>query len=212
MSGNICRCGTYPRIRACDQASRLDSGARHERSHQRQPPHVPRHALGREPGTAVGRPRLAFAADEQKYGADSMPNGWVDSPLVFVAIAEDARSRSPATARKMGQGRAHQPADGGCDELEAIGRRVRSGRRPATKSTTATRTPTARAACATSSSRCAVAAPPPNHAGAGRGRASGEFPSPKCERCTMRSCTGPRSARSATRPRRGRFAVARAGA
>ena len=36
---------------------------------------------------AVGLPRLALAAGEAKYGADSMPHGWIDDPLVFVAIA-----------------------------------------------------------------------------------------------------------------------------
>src|SRR5260370_35614673 len=38
---------------------------------------------------AVGLPAVARAADAPKYGADGMPHGWVDSPLVFVAIGED---------------------------------------------------------------------------------------------------------------------------
>jgi hypothetical protein len=36
----------------------------------------------------VGGPRPA-TTDQPKYGADSMPHGWVDNPLVFVAIAPD---------------------------------------------------------------------------------------------------------------------------
>ena len=38
---------------------------------------------------AVGYPRAARADDPPKYGADGMPHGWVDNPLVFVAIADD---------------------------------------------------------------------------------------------------------------------------
>ena len=37
---------------------------------------------------AVGLPNVADAADPPKYGADGMPHGWVDNPLVFVAIGE----------------------------------------------------------------------------------------------------------------------------
>ena len=40
---------------------------------------------------AVGYPSAA-RAQAKKYGADGMPNGWVDSPLAFVSIAEDGRS------------------------------------------------------------------------------------------------------------------------
>ncbi|MCQ4187962.1 twin-arginine translocation signal domain-containing protein, partial [Klebsiella pneumoniae] len=41
--------------------------------------------------TAKGLITAAWAADDaaQKYGADSMPGGTVDDPLVFVSIAED---------------------------------------------------------------------------------------------------------------------------
>ena len=40
---------------------------------------------------AVGMPLSSFAEDDDvaEYGRDAMPNGWVDDPLVFVAIAED---------------------------------------------------------------------------------------------------------------------------
>ncbi|HKB62430.1 MAG TPA: xanthine dehydrogenase family protein molybdopterin-binding subunit [Burkholderiales bacterium] len=68
---------------------------------------------------AVGRPRLAFAADEQKYGADSMPNGWVDSPLVFVAIAEDGTVTITCHRQEMGQGVRTSLPMVVADELEA---------------------------------------------------------------------------------------------
>ena len=74
---------------------------------------------------AVGRPRLAFAADEQKYGADSMPNGWVDSPLVFVAIAEDGTVTITCHRQEMGQGVRTSLPMVVADELEADWRRVR---------------------------------------------------------------------------------------
>src|SRR5258708_12159961 len=54
---------------------------------------------------AVGLPRLRSASGEaKKYGADSMPNGWVDSPVVFVAIAEDGTVTITCHRQEMGQG------------------------------------------------------------------------------------------------------------
>ena len=35
---------------------------------------------------AAGFPSSVRAADPPKYGADGMPHGWVDNPLVFVSI------------------------------------------------------------------------------------------------------------------------------
>ena len=50
------------------------------------------------------RPALGRrAADPPKYGADGMPNGWVDDPLAFVPSARTARSRSSATAPRWGR-------------------------------------------------------------------------------------------------------------
>ena len=37
---------------------------------------------------AVGLPSLSLA-EQTKYGADAMPHGWVDNPLVFVAIGDE---------------------------------------------------------------------------------------------------------------------------
>src|SRR6202007_811126 len=53
---------------------------------------------------AAGFRRAARAADAPKYGADGMPHGWVDSPLVFVAIGEDGIVSIACHRSEMGQG------------------------------------------------------------------------------------------------------------
>src|SRR5260370_40953843 len=37
----------------------------------------------------AGFPGVIKASDTKKYGADSMPHGWGDNPLAFLAIADD---------------------------------------------------------------------------------------------------------------------------
>src|SRR5258706_55292 len=75
---------------------------------------------------AVGLPRLRAAVDEgKKYGADSMPNGWVDSPLAFVAIAEDGTVTITCHRQEMGQGVRTSLPMVVADELEAEWQRVR---------------------------------------------------------------------------------------
>jgi len=65
------------------------------------------------------------AADPPKYGADGMPNGWVDDPLVFVAIAEDGTVSIVCHRSEMGQGvRTGMPMIV-AEELEADWKRVR---------------------------------------------------------------------------------------
>src|SRR4029453_7526732 len=49
-------------------------------------------------------PPLGRAADPPKYGADGMPNGWVDDPLVFVAIGTDGIVSIVCHRSEMGQG------------------------------------------------------------------------------------------------------------
>ena len=116
---------------------------------------------------AIGYPAMAGAADAPKYGADGMPHGWVDSPLVFVSFAEDGTVSIVCARSEMGQGvRTGMPMIV-ADELEADWARVRVAQAQATSPVTATRTRTARAARATSSCRCAAAAP--RHADAGSG-------------------------------------------
>src|SRR5216683_5416431 len=74
---------------------------------------------------AVGFPRSAFAADQPRYGADSMPNGWVNDPRVFVAIAPDGIVTIVAHRAEMGTGvRTSLPLIV-AEELEADWSRVR---------------------------------------------------------------------------------------
>jgi isoquinoline 1-oxidoreductase beta subunit len=74
---------------------------------------------------AVGFPAALRAADPPKYGADGMPDGWVDDPLVFVAIGEDGTVTVVCHRSEMGQGvRTTMPMIV-ADELEADWKRVR---------------------------------------------------------------------------------------
>jgi isoquinoline 1-oxidoreductase beta subunit len=74
---------------------------------------------------AAGFTSAARAADPPKYGADGMPNGWVDDPLVFVAIAPDGIVSITCHRSEMGQGvRTGMPMIV-ADELEADWKRVR---------------------------------------------------------------------------------------
>ena len=78
---------------------------------------------------AAGYPRPARAA-EAKYGADGMPNGWVDDPLAFVAIGEDGTVTIVCHRSEMGQGvRTGMPMIV-ADELEADWKRVRVAQAP----------------------------------------------------------------------------------
>jgi isoquinoline 1-oxidoreductase subunit beta len=74
---------------------------------------------------AAGFSGIALAEDPPKYGADGMPHGWVDDPLVFVAIAEDGTVSIVCHRSEMGQGiRTGMPMIV-ADELEADWNRVR---------------------------------------------------------------------------------------
>jgi isoquinoline 1-oxidoreductase beta subunit len=74
---------------------------------------------------AVGVPAALRAADPPKYGADGMPDGWVDDPLAFVAIGEDGTVSIVCHRSEMGQGvRTGMPMIV-ADELEADWARVR---------------------------------------------------------------------------------------
>ena len=69
--------------------------------------------------------RPAGAQEPKKYGADGMPNGWVDSPLAFVSIAENGTVTIVCHRSEMGQGvRTGMPMIV-ADELEADWKRVR---------------------------------------------------------------------------------------
>jgi isoquinoline 1-oxidoreductase beta subunit len=85
---------------------------------------------------AAGFPSL-LRADEtttsstkEKYGADSMPHGWVDNPLVFVAIAIDGTVTIICHRSEMGQGVRTSLPMVVADELEANWQRVRVEQAP----------------------------------------------------------------------------------
>ena len=79
---------------------------------------------------AVGYPSVTRAQEPKKYGADGMPNGWVDDPLVFVSIAEDGTVTIVCHRSEMGQGvRTGMPMIV-ADELEADWKRVRVAQAP----------------------------------------------------------------------------------
>ena len=74
---------------------------------------------------AAGFPAAVRAADPPKYGADGMPHGWTDNPLVFVAINENGIVSIVCHRSEMGQGiRTGMPMIV-ADELEADWKRVR---------------------------------------------------------------------------------------
>jgi len=79
----------------------------------------------------AGLPGVIKAEDAKKYGADSMPHGWSDNPLVFVAIDEDGTVTIVVHRSEMGQGvRTGMPIIV-ADELEADWSRVRVTQAPA---------------------------------------------------------------------------------
>lgn len=84
---------------------------------------------------AVGYPGTLLAdesatAKKNKYGADAMPHGWVDNPLVFVAIAEDGTVTLVCHRSEMGQGIRTSLPMVVADELEADWGRVRVAQAP----------------------------------------------------------------------------------
>jgi isoquinoline 1-oxidoreductase beta subunit len=79
---------------------------------------------------AVGYPSVARGQQAKKYGADDMPNGWVDNPLAFVSIADDGTVTVVCHRSEMGQGvRTSMPLIV-ADELEADWKRVRVTQAP----------------------------------------------------------------------------------
>lgn len=83
---------------------------------------------------SVGFPRLASAEGATKYGADAIPGGWVDNPLVFVAIGSDGEVHIYCHRSEMGQGVRTSLPMVVADELEADWRRVHVRQAPGDES------------------------------------------------------------------------------
>ncbi len=73
---------------------------------------------------------VAFAEGEQKYGADHMPNGWVDDPKVYVSIEVDGSVTVICNRAEMGQGVRTSLSMVVADELEADWARVKVRQAP----------------------------------------------------------------------------------
>jgi isoquinoline 1-oxidoreductase beta subunit len=78
----------------------------------------------------VGCGRSATGTAEPKYGVDSMPHGWVDNPLAFVAIAPDGTVTIVCHRAEMGQGVRTSLPMVLADELDADWQRVRVRQAP----------------------------------------------------------------------------------
>ena len=218
MSGNICRCGTYTRIRSGDQGRRRHEGRRmHERaSHLNRSPTTSRRrsTAPATPAAAasckaapltglvlyVGLPGLGVAADEpQKYGGDGMPHGLRDSPKIFVSIAPDGTVSIVVQPLRDGPGRAHQHADDRRrrtrGRLEARARRAGAGRRSEVRQPghrrLAQHAPLVRADAPLRRRRARRCWSRPRPT-------SGRCRSTRCRRRTTRSCTRRAAASSAT--------------
>src|SRR3569833_1671011 len=74
---------------------------------------------------------IVTAAEAEKYGADGMPHGTVDNPLVFISIADDGIVTIAVNRSEMGKGvRTGMPLIV-ADELEADWSKVRIQQAPA---------------------------------------------------------------------------------
>ncbi len=73
----------------------------------------------------------AFAEEAQKkFGADGMPNGWIDDPKVYVSIATDGTVTVVCNRSEMGQGVRTSLTMVVADELEADWARVKVQQAP----------------------------------------------------------------------------------
>src|SRR5215218_6751304 len=74
---------------------------------------------------AAGLP-TEVPAQEKKFGADGMPNGWRDDPTIYISLAEDGAVTVTCHRSEMGQGVRTSIAMVVADELEADWARVRA--------------------------------------------------------------------------------------
>src|SRR5690606_10156360 len=75
--------------------------------------------------SAQGLLSAAWADEEPKYGADSMPGGTVDDPLVFVSIAADGSVAIVAPRAEVGSGARTSLPMASAGEMEAARARVK---------------------------------------------------------------------------------------
>src|SRR5215203_763491 len=73
---------------------------------------------------AAGLP-TEVPAQQNKFGADGMPNGWRDDPTIYISLAEDGTVTVTCHRSEMGQGVRTSIAMVVADELEADWGRVR---------------------------------------------------------------------------------------
>jgi isoquinoline 1-oxidoreductase beta subunit len=73
---------------------------------------------------------IAAPLEKAKFGADGMPHGWVDNPLIFVAIASDGTVTIICHRSEMGQGIRTSLPMVVADELEANWEHVRVEQAP----------------------------------------------------------------------------------
>ena len=137
---------------------------------------------------AVGLPAAVRADDPPKYGADGMPHGWVDNPLVFVAIGEDGIVSIVCHRSEMGQGvRTGMPIIV-ADELEADWTRVRVVQAPGDESRYGNQDTDGSRSTRHFSCRCAVAARRRGKCWKRRLPHAGRCRSAKCRQKTARWC------------------------
>ncbi len=138
---------------------------------------------------AVGFPAALRAADPPKYGADGMPHGWVDSPLVFVAIGEDGIVSIVCHRSEMGQGvRTGMPMIV-ADEMEADWSRVRVVQAPGDEARFGNQDTDGSRSTRHFSCPCAVAAPRRGKCSRRQPRRAGRSLSARCRPGTAKSCT-----------------------
>ncbi|WP_426991621.1 molybdopterin cofactor-binding domain-containing protein [Methylomonas sp. CM2] len=161
---------------------------------------------------AAGFPAL-LKADETaspqtpaKYGADAMPHGWIDDPLVFVAIAADGTVTIVCHRSEMGQGVRTSLPMVVADELEADWARVRVEQAPGDEVRFGNQDTDGSRSTRHFSYRCAGSARRPGACWKQRRRPNGGCLSKRCAPSSIRSNIYPAARPSATAnwPRRRR--------
>ena len=105
MSGNICRCGTYTRIKAAIKTAAAD--LREARSDERRAPRPRRQGLSRRgflQTSAVAGGGLALGANLAGLSVEALAAGTIHTPNAWVHIADDNTITLISARSEMGQG------------------------------------------------------------------------------------------------------------